>query len=897
MWNRIIYLRDSSQASAKEQLGELKNYLNKINLCSYRNDSTNVLLLARIGWLYSKENDFKSAIAYTSQAIDVIHAQINDRNTKESQLIKCYNNLRILYDSTNQVFLRNKAIDSCISVVMRLKTDYNYVFELVNFKIENSFEQGDYYNCLNYSNLGEFIAGKSGYLTKDVLYYNSWKINSLIYLNQYKKASELLDKSIKDCLKTGNKNYIGSLLGLKARIAIDYGRTNEAIKYTRSSVLSDKAISNYKGCSGSLNNLGYYLYFKKLHQNEKALEAYNEALHFANDNYSVAILDNIAVVYAEMGDYNKAFEFFQKSFDKIYPGVDELSLLNKSGEDILNRVSAEYIVGLVLDKAETLIKKYEQKKDPADLQFSLHIYKSADRLMDKIRMVQTEYASKLFWRSDTRRLYEKAIVVSLLTDNKEDAFFFFEKSRAVLLNDQLKEQATGDPNIGEMASIKKKIPNLERQVSSLDPSTKEYADVQRELFTNKEQLSRLDHLIKTKNPWYYQSLLDTNFIKLKEAQNKLIDKNDSSTILEFFDGDSAVYMFSITRNHSKISIINKTSFETLVDRYNLYLTNPILENQDFNGFIKTGQDLYQIISKESPLPKGRIVISPDGRYFPFEALVTNNNVSQPAYFVNDHVVSYTYSVRFLLNEFTSKKAVSSGTFLGVAPVQFPSSFNLSPLLQSDASIKKINSHFRNADVLVSSQATRNNFMQQFQDFKIIQLYTHASDTSAYGEPVIYFSDSALYLSELIPEGKIATRLIVLSACETGNGKLYKGEGVFSFNRGFASLGIPSSVINLWSVDDESTYRLTELFYKYVNEGLALDQALQKAKLEFISSSSKEKRLPYYWAAAVLVGKSDKIEMHNGMGWRYAYFALGILFLIYLVWKLIKKNFGKVRAKQ
>ena len=104
------------------------------------------------------------------------------------------------------------------------------------------------------------------------------------------------------------------------------------------------------------------------------------------------------------------------------------------------------------------------------------------------------------------------------------------------------------------------------------------------------------------------------------------------------------------------------------------------------------------------------------------------------------------------------------------------------------------------------------------------------------DPVIYFSDSALYLSSLIPDRKPVTQLVVLSACETANGKLYRGEGIFSFNRGFAALGIPAAISNLWSVDNESTYQITELFYKYLSQGLPTDIALQKAKLEFINTT-------------------------------------------------------------
>ena len=191
-------------------------------------------------------------------------------------------------------------------------------------------------------------------------------------------------------------------------------------------------------------------------------------------------------------------------------------------------------------------------------------------------------------------------------------------------------------------------------------------------------------------------------------------------------------------------------------------------------------------------------------------------------------------------------------------------------------------------------------MNQYHRYKIIQLYTHSSDSSQQGEPVIYFADSALYLSDLIGDNKPSTSLIVLSACETGKGKNYQGEGVFSFNRGFAALGIPAAITNLWSVDNESTYILTELFYKYLTTGLPTDVALQKAKLEFIENASREKSMPCYWAGPVLVGKTDTIELSKPFPWKWiVLFAIvgGIVFWAVQRLSSSKDNSEKKRDKK
>ena len=124
------------------------------------------------------------------------------------------------------------------------------------------------------------------------------------------------------------------------------------------------------------------------------------------------------------------------------------------------------------------------------------------------------------------------------------------------------------------------------------------------------------------------------------------------------------------------------------------------------------------------------------------------------------------------------------------------------------------------------------------------------------------------LSDLLYEHIPATQLIVLSGCETGSGKLYQGEGVFSFNRGFAAIGIPSCIANLWQVENTSTYQITELFHKNISKGMPLDLALQEAKKEFIKTSPLEKQLPYYWAAPILTGRTDAIEFQRYNTWKY-----------------------------
>jgi CHAT domain-containing protein len=107
--------------------------------------------------------------------------------------------------------------------------------------------------------------------------------------------------------------------------------------------------------------------------------------------------------------------------------------------------------------------------------------------------------------------------------------------------------------------------------------------------------------------------------------------------------------------------------------------------------------------------------------------------------------------------------------------------------------------------------------------------------------------------------RIPADLVVLSACETAKGRIYKAEGVIGFTRAFMLAGAPRVIVSLWKVDDEATRALMVKFYELWNptdgsKGLATATALKKAQ-EYVASHEKWKH-PYHWAAWQLWGLGD-----------------------------------------
>ena len=869
----------SNPAASANQLKILLTDEDRYQHCPHQFDSLHILLLEKISDLYAGQADFVHAIQFRKKAIrslqypPVTGPAFNPALTTK-QLSRNYYELSDAFDALNNIAEKTRAIDSCIAVSARGRlVDNVYLYVLLE-KVEQLFDIGEYSRCITYARIGarETLVlpadkNQSGLIYR--IHFVNAEINSQLLLKNYDAAAAILQGKVAE-YKAVARNSLASIYDQLAEVEMNRGNYQTALAWFREAVRADQAVGFKLGSMQILNNRGHL--YLRLQDNEKnAMLCYRQALAYGRygrkgnveeDFECINSYDNIAGLYSRQGKFDSAFYYFQRAFDLVKTGIDDSGLVNYSMDSLAN---IAYISSLVINKGDACLRKYSYTGDRNSLRQSILVYRAADHFLERIKAEQSEMASKLFWRQDSRHLYEQAVRACFENHDVESAFYFFEKSRAVLLNDQLNQQKMMAENeILDLAQLSKKITRLETSLNQPGIATEQYTALQNELVTGKQEQDRLLNTIKARNPLYYQGRLDTSFINLNTVKTQVLQTHQA--LIEVFSADSAVYLLVITPKDQRLTRLNKILYDSLAGRFMKFLRDPDFMNSHYDDFIAVSKNLCHLLFQDNPVPAGRIIISPDGWYFPFEALITGNNSRNPLYFVNDHAVSYTYSARYLLNHFEEGKIKGTRSFLGVAPVQYPGR-RMASLYGSDQSLKQSGSYFGGAQNLIAGDASKKNFLNRYAGYQVIQLFTHASDSSSYGEPVIYFSDSALYLSELIGENKTATRLIVLSACETAIGKEYKGEGVFSFNRGFAAIGIPAAISNLWSVDNRSTYRLTELFYKWLSQGLPTDEALQKAKKEFIQTAGMGETLPNYWAAAILAGKTDSISGGALLTWQ------------------------------
>lgn len=136
------------------------------------------------------------------------------------------------------------------------------------------------------------------------------------------------------------------------------------------------------------------------------------------------------------------------------------------------------------------------------------------------------------------------------------------------------------------------------------------------------------------------------------------------------------------------------------------------------------------------------------------------------------------------------------------------------------------------------------------------------------------AEAQLYNCE-ISIARIKSPMVVLSACNSGTGTLYYGEGLMSLARGFTLAGASSVIKTAWDINDESSVSIISRFYYHLSKGKEKNEAMRLAKLEYLKKASPSYADPYFWAAYEVLGDNAPLA-HNCTGFYIVFSSLGIL---------------------
>ncbi|MCF8338762.1 MAG: CHAT domain-containing protein [Bacteroidales bacterium] len=288
-----------------------------------------------------------------------------------------------------------------------------------------------------------------------------------------------------------------------------------------------------------------------------------------------------------------------------------------------------------------------------------------------------------------------------------------------------------------------------------------------------------------------------------------------------------------------------------------------------------------------------LVIIPDGMlgYIPFKLFLTDSvNTGSLAdkmdyknlpYLLKKKTISYAYSSTLLFSDIKEKTPdrkrvlAMAPSYENISNTPVDSIFNrrqggeiLLPIPGISTEVKNISNTYKST-VFRDTLATEKTFKREAPEYSVLHLAMHAivDDENPMYSKLVFYQDSAnknqglLNTYELF-ELSLSAEMAVLSACNTGYGKLQRGEGIMSLARGFLYAGVPNVVMTLWPIEDESTSKIMNLFYKELAKGKEKDEALRQAKLRFLENTDMLNAHPHFWGSFVTIGPDTPIKNIN-----------------------------------
>lgn len=486
-------------------------------------------------------------------------------------------------------------------------------------------------------------------------------------------------------------------------------------------------------------------------------------------------------------------------------------------------------------------------------------------------------------------------------DNRDDirAFAIYERGKAGALLEAIVEARLDierdlDPSLRrKQEQLNARITELRKHLIASDVAKSERRQMLDRLNQAEEEFDQLVADIKRQNP-RYAMLRYPRRLSLEQAQASLGDK-------------TAMLAYSITEDHVFAFLLTARSFiaerltvspQVLRARVQNYVD--ILARGDEAGWQEASARLYaELVAplrRHLPPQVSRLVIVPDGRlhYLPFETLRlsrknTQESDGQAHFLLEEFAISYAPSATVLAELGATEQSLLASEradLLIVAdpaidkdrgsPVGLHSAADYARLLYDDEGLEVTPIPFAGSEareveryagpgskVYIGTEASERTIKAgKLDSFRVIHFATHAFISLRKPER------SALVLASSQGDGedgflqareiyhlKLASDLLVLSACETARGRILAGEGAQGLAQAFFYAGAQSVVASLWKVDDEEAATFMRAFYHNLAEAKSKDEALRAVKLEMMRNGSTAS--PRHWASFILIGEAAK----------------------------------------
>ena len=625
-------------------------------------------------------------------------------------------------------------------------------------------------------------------------------------LGDYRKAIEYYEKHLKIAIEIGDRGGEGAAYGHLGIAYHSLGDYRKAIKYNEKHLKIAIEIGERGGEGAAYGHLGiaYHSlgdYRKAIKYNEKHLKI---AIEIGNRGGEGGAHGNLGTAYRSLGDYRKAIKYFEKHL-KI-----AIEIGDRNGE-----VIAYYNIGLVY----VLLEQFEK---------AVGNFVSSVEALSTLR---SSLKSNDHWKINFRELHDStyaALWKSWLRIGKaNEALLAAEQGRAQTLSDNL--------------LIQYKLP-ASLQAATIDTE----ATISRlftELSTTTIFLAIADLTI---NIWFLSRKKEVVF-RIGRLEGDRTEEDPIRALLqsslEKIGTEDTVRCEDRTFNELE----NECSFRMEVRGKGVgKLPLPSLGNP-FKPFYDAVID--PIVDMLGP-QDDKLVIVPDGAlcFIPWAAVTESIRIC-----IVPSLTSYQLILR--VPEGHHKK---TGALLVGNPCLNQLKKPEPDLLCAQEEVEMIAS-ILNTRPLTGRQATKAEVMKRMTSVGLIHIAAHGnkrtgeialSPNPGWTSKFPRKKDFILKMSD-VGAADLRARLVVLSCCHSGRGRISKGEGVVGIARAFLAAGARSVLVTLWAIDDEAAMVFMKSFYRHLKDGKTASAAVEQS-MKSLRESEKYSEMRY-WAPFQLIG--------------------------------------------